>query len=223
MKKILTSIAVVLALLVTVDANAQFGIIGGFTSSKTSVDKDLSGYAKSTSLYHAGIAYRADMGLIAIQPSLTYQMKGGALEGGLSAVTGTLQTQTGFLELGIGLQVVPLNLGVVKAYGFAEPFIGYGITNVEAMGTDIKGLISGDKAIKDWANTEKNKLEYGFGLGIGVMALDFLQISAQWFTNLGGLYGDNDKIDGSAISDAAKVAFKNGNYQGIKFSLGIFF
>lgn len=222
MKKILTCIAVAFALLMTVDANAQLGIVGGFTSSNTKIDTQLD--IKNVSLYHAGIAYRADMGLIALQPALTYQMKGAVLAAGdVQSALATLQTNTGFLELGVGIQVVPLNLGVAKLYAFAEPFVGYAITNFEETSGSLAGIISGSGSASDLAKTEKNKLEYGFGLGIGAMVVDHIQVSAQWFTNLGKLYGENDNISVDAISGAVKSAFKSGNYQGIKVSVGFFF
>ena len=80
MKKILTLLVAVLATASV--AHAQFGIIGGFTSSKTSIDtKNISENFKGVSLFHAGIAYKVKLPLgFAIQPALTYEMKGANLE-----------------------------------------------------------------------------------------------------------------------------------------------
>ena len=71
MKKILTLLVAVLATASV--AHAQFGIIGGFTSSKTSIDtKNISENFKGVSLFHAGIAYKVKLPLgFAIQPALT--------------------------------------------------------------------------------------------------------------------------------------------------------
>jgi len=73
------------------------------------------------------------------------------------------------------------------------------------------------------AKEVKNNLEWGFGVGGGVEIASHLQISVQWFKNLGMLYNDG-KIDGEAALTAVKDNYKNiQNYNGIKVSLGILF
>ena len=50
-----------------------------------------------------------------------------------------------------------------------------------------------------------------------------LQLSVQWFKNLGTLYNDG-KIDGEAVLTAFKDNYKNiENYTGVKVTLGILF
>ena len=182
-------------------ANAQIGVIGGFTSSKTNVkDVDL----KSMNLYHAGIAYKFEIGpVFCIQPSLAYQVKGVNLQD----IQGTndLQLKTGFVELGAGLQL-GIDLAVIRPFALVEPFIGYQVTGQEKWdNNDTWGSIG----------NVTNKFEYGFGLGGGIELFDHVQISAQWFKNLGAL----SNAQGSDIPDTVKES----NYQGIKFTLGLFF
>ena len=68
MKKLLTVIVVALASVTM--AHAQFGIIAGYNSSSTKI-KDAAAEFKTASLWHAGVAYKFNLGALAIQPSLT--------------------------------------------------------------------------------------------------------------------------------------------------------
>ena len=79
MKKILTIAALFASMFA---AQAQIGVMGGFTSSRTTIDtKDIMENAKNISLYHAGVFYKFDLGMgFAVQPSLSYQVKGATLE-----------------------------------------------------------------------------------------------------------------------------------------------
>ena len=53
--------------------------------------------------------------------------------------------------------------------------------------------------------------------------LNHLQLSVQWFKNLGPLYNDG-KIDGSEALKAVSGSYKDiANYTGIKLSLAVFF
>ena len=73
------------------------------------------------------------------------------------------------------------------------------------------------------AKDVKNKLEWGFGVGGGVEIAGHLQLSVQWFKNLGTLYNDG-KIDGEAVLTTFKDNYKNiENYTGVKVTLGILF
>ena len=60
-----------------------------------------------------------------------------------------------------------------------------------------------------------NKLDWGFGLGIGADVLKHLQLRIEWFKNLGAL--------ADASKQAAVDALKDTNYQGIKITAGLFF
>lgn len=186
MKKLLTVIVVVLASVTM--AHAQFGIVGGYTSSTTKL-ADAAKEVSSASLWHAGVAYKINIGALAIQPSLTYNMKGTTID--------NVQYKSGYVEASAGLQV-GLDLLVARPFLVAEPFIGYQVTGNEA-------------AVKDVTN----KLEWGFGVGVGVDVIKHLQLRVEWFKNLGALAG--------ASGEQAVNALKDTNYQGIKITAGIFF
>ena len=188
MKKLLTVIVVALASVTL--AHAQFGIVGGYTSSTTKL-KDAAQEASSASLWHAGVAYKINIGSLAIQPSLTYNMKGTTID--------NVQYKSGYLEASAGLQV-GLDLLVARPFLVVEPFIGYQVTGNENM-NNMKDAV--------------NKLDWGFGLGIGADVLKHLQLRIEWFKNLGAL--------ADASKQGAVDALKDTNYQGIKITAGLFF
>ena len=208
MKKIFTLVAVAAAsLFVASQAHAQFGIVGGLTSSKATADSYQN--IKNISLYHAGLTYKIDLGAgFALQPSLVYQVKGANL-GALDAAKGEdFKLKTGFVEVPLGIQWGP-DLLVFRPYVFAEPFIGYQISSSDKGNADFSG----------WASQAKNKFEYGFGLGGGVEIARHLQLSAQWFKNLGSMFGENAKSSGETWGAVKDMQ----NFQGIKVTLGILF
>ena len=218
MKKILTLLVAVLATASV--AHAQFGIIGGFTSSKTSIDtKNISENFKGVSLFHAGIAYKVKLPLgFAIQPALTYEMKGANLEQVKSINEGlsSLSTKAGYIQLGAGIQW-GVDLLVARPFLLVQPFFGYQVTGSEKLNV----LNASGEEYNNFFKTAKNKLEYGFELGGGVEVVKHIQVSVVWFKNLGYLY-DGDKITdvGAAVIGAYK---DTKNYSGIKVSVGIFF
>ena len=219
MKKILTLLVAVLATASV--AHAQFGIIGGFTSSKTSIDtKNISENIKGVSLFHAGIAYKVKLPLgFAIQPALTYEMKGANLDQVKSINEGisSLSTKAGYIQLGAGIQW-GIDLLVARPFLLVQPFFGYQVTGSEKLTADGSVSIS---SINDVFKTAKNKLEYGFELGGGVEVVKHIQVSVVWFKNLGYLY-DGDKL--TDVTGAVLGAYKDTkNYSGFKVSVGIFF
>lgn len=174
-------IVIVASLLIAVSAHAQFGVVAGITSSQSDI-KAAIGDVKNVAQYHVGVTYKLDLGLIAIQPSILYNMKGTKLGDitSVSAITADdVEYKTGYIEVPVQLQA-GLNLGIARIYGFAEPFVGYAITNnVKVSTQDIKG---------SWENV-KNRLEYGVGLGLGVELIKHVQVSAKYFWNMGEMYG----------------------------------
>ena len=200
MKKLIAIFAVALA--TTVAANAQIGIFGGFTSSKTDLKEATS---SSISLYHAGVAYKFEIGQVfCIQPGLAYQVKGARLNNIDSTQGSDWQYRTGYVELSLGLQL-GIDLAVVRPFGLFEPFLGYQVTGQEQWDNN-----------NGWGNITQvtNKFEYGFGVGGGVELFDHVQLSVQWFKNLGQLFTES-----SSTAPTQDVK----NYQGIKFTLGLFF
>ena len=195
MKKSIFAIALAISLFSAIEASAQVGIIGGLTSSTTQV-KNID--SKSLNLYHVGLITKVDLGMgFAIQPGLIYQVKGVAL-GEISENTKTedFQLKSGFLEIPVGLQWGP-DLLAFRPYLFAEPFVGYQISGSDSA-------------------------EYGFGLGLGIEFGGRLQLSAQYFNNMGKLFNE-DKVDTAVIKEDVKESLKDGNFKGFKLSLAILF
>ncbi len=205
MKRIATLVAVVAATLaMAAQAHAQFGFVGGLTSSST--DMKTAQDVKAISLYHAGVTYKFDLGLgFAVQPSLLYQVKGAKIgEINESTTMGEFKVKTGFVELPVSLQWGP-DLLAFRPYLFAEPFIGYAVSSSD----------TGAASFDDWAKQAKNKFEYGFGLGGGLEIASHVQLSVQYFNNMGSLFAEKS----AEYSFAEKVK----NFKGIKFSLAILF
>lgn len=199
MKKLFVAI---LALSLAISANAQVGIIAGFTSSATDFKTAAADVqSKNVSLYHFGLTYKLGVGnFLAIQPSLIYNVKGAKLADVTSISTVSADFKTGFLELPVQVQV-GFGLGsLARIYGIAEPFIGYAISN------DIK--ITSTSSVKDNWDLVKSRMEYGIGLGAGVELFSHLQVSARYFWNLGDLYGATPTV--SSVSSAVKSSKCNG-------------
>lgn len=232
MKKLFTVFAA--AILSAVMLNAQsFGVIGGFTSSSTSINtQDAMANLKNVSLYHVGAAYRIEMGsFFAVQPQLVYQVKGANLhqavvDGSADEVTNAFYSKTGFVELSAGLQA-GIDLLAFRPFLLVEPFVGYAVTGDENYDKIVNSAVSNQEIpyeeIDAAVANVKNKLEFGFGIGGGVHVLDHFQLTVQWFMNLGNLY-DQGKIDADAKLAKVKDSYKDiKNYNGIKVTLGLFF
>lgn len=178
MKKL---IVIVASLLVAVSAHAQLGVMAGITSSKADL-KEAYADVKNATSYHVGIAYKMDLGLIKVQPAIIYNVKGAkvgnvinkATEGAVTA--GDFEYKTGSIEVPVQLQA-GIDLGIVRAYGILEPFVGYQITNTAQ-------TTGGTKIDVKWDEV-KNKLEYGVGLGAGVELIEHVQVAVRYFWNLG--------------------------------------
>ena len=209
MKRIVIVIAA--ALLASVNAFAQPGIIAGLTSSTTSV-KDVEA-VKSINTYHAGVTFKANLGLgFAIQPSLIYQVKGSNLgDIGKDTKAEDFQLKTGFVEVPVQLQWGP-DLLAFRPYLFVEPYLGYSLG-----GKETYALANTDVGKKDFSSA-RNKLEYGVGAGLGVEIASHVQISCQLFRNMGPLY-NKEKVQESYRSSYDHLK----NYQGIKINLAILF
>ena len=208
MKRIIALLAIVAASLsLATRAHAQFGVIAGLTSSKASVSSSVD--VDNISLYHAGLVYKFDLGAgFAIQPGVLYQVKGANLGSLETASSDDFKLKTGYVEVPVSLQWGP-DLLAFRPYAFAEPFIGYQISTTD----------SGNASFSDWTKQAKNKFEYGFGLGGGLEIASHIQLSVQWFKNLGAMFGDNVKSAEATWNDVKDVK----NFQGVKFSLAILF
>ena len=202
------------ALFLSMAANAQqFGVIGGMSLSKMDGSDNIKN-DKNAVQYQAGVVYKADLGAgFAVQPSLTYQVKGANIDQGNDVVS---KSKTGFVELGIGAQWGP-DLLAFRPFLFVEPFVGYGVTGEETVGASSPSEKYGTALTQ-----AKNKLEYGVGAGIGLEITSHIQLSWQLYRNFGALYTQ----DGLAVSDLSLVNYLYKdlkNYQGMKLSLAILF
>ena len=205
MKRVITLVAVAAAsLLMAARAHAQFGIVGGITSSTT--EMTTAEDVKSMSLYHAGLTYKFNLGAgFAIQPSVLYQVKGANLGELNTASSEDFKVKSGYVELPVGLQWGP-DLMVFRPFVMAEPFIGYQVTSSDR----------GADSIEGWTEQAKNKFEYGYAVGGGLELAGNIQLSVQWFNNMGSMV-KSDSASSASFSDKVK------NFKGIKFSVAILF
>lgn len=213
MKKLIIALV---AAFIAVSANAQVGIIAGLTSSSTDFDSAVAD-VQSVNQYHAGIAYKIGIGnLFTIQPAIIYNMKGTRL-GDVGKVSDlNVDYKTGYLEVPVQLQV-GFGLGsIARVFAFAEPFVGYAITNSVDTEYD-EGLLGFgflNSETQTWDNV-KNRLEYGVGLGVGAEVLKHIQVSVKYFWNMGEVYGKDINLpnisqtvsEHTANGVAASVAF----------------
>ena len=202
MKRFLTLVAAVASsMILAAGAHAQFGFLVGLTSSSVKMAS-----SDAISLYHAGLTYKIDLPSgFAIQPAVLYQVKGANVGQLGTATDEDFKVKIGFVEVPLGLQWGP-HLAAFRPYVFAEPFFGYRVSSTDR----------GNETFRDWASQAKNKFEYGFGLGAGLEISDHLQLSVQWFNNLGTMFS---KPAESGTESLGKVK----NFEGIKFSLAILF
>ena len=172
-----------------------------------------------------------DLGAITLQPSLIYNVKGTQLSEATAGGDYTADFKTGYLELPVQLQL-GLNLGGFRPYVFAEPFVGFAITNEftksfeTALGTETET----SDASNQWENIGtdlKDRLEYGVGAGVGIDLLNSLQISVRYYWNMGQLYnGEANKFQGSTVGEATNTlldTMKSQQCTGIMASVAFFF
>lgn len=229
MKKLfLTVLAMGAMLLFADDASAQLhgvGVFGGFTSSSSNVK----GFTPSSvSEYHLGVAYKFNLGLgLAIQPSVSYQVKGTTLDAvGSQTISENLRildASVGYVEIPLQLQWGP-DLMAFRPYVLAEPYVGFGVNFKASTPILTYDEPHSNQVVKnDWSDANLSRLEYGIGLGGGIEVWRF-QLSAKYFWNFGSLCDDEGKVDLDFISNTVTEAFKGGkNFNGFSVSLGFFF
>lgn len=216
MKKLFLTLA--LALATVVSANAQFGVIGGWTNSNAKVEGSWKPDTKNMSLYHLGVAYKIKLGpIFAAQPELAYQVKGATIQ---DAGT-TLSTRGGYVELGLGMHL-GVDLLIFRPFLLFEPFIGYQVYGNEDF--QLSRLYASsryvDSGVGNYLKDAKNKFEGGFGVGGGLELLNHFQISVQWFKNIGQLYNGGKLNDYADVLSGLKDVK---NYSGVKITIGMFF
>lgn len=206
MKRILSLLAVaVVSLTLAAEAQAQVGIVAGLTSSSTRMNTKED--VQAISLYHAGVTYKLNLGYgFSVQPSVLYQVKGAKLGELNSASDDDFKLKTGFVEVPVDLQWGP-ELLAFRPYLFVEPFVGYVVSSADKAGDADQADIS----------SAKNKFEYGFGFGGGLEIATHIQLSVQYFNNMGPMFNR----DAAAAQGSWAERFKN--FKGIKFTVGILF
>lgn len=182
MKKL---VIVAIASFFAISALAQPGILAGITTMETDYETAWAN-VKEVNQYHVGVTFKLPLPLgFAVQPAVLYNVKGQTIED--TATDGSLKSidmKTGFLELAAQAQWGINIAGVVRPYAFAEPFIGYGITNEEKVSN-----FTGENSKEAWDNV-KSRLEMGVGIGLGVEILNHLQVAVRKYWNMGNLYDE---------------------------------
>ena len=192
MKKLVIA---VIASFFAISALAQPGVLAGITTMETDYETAWAN-VKEVNQYHVGVTFKLPLPLgFAVQPAILYNVKGQTLED--TATDGSLKSidmKTGLLEVAAQAQWGINFAGVVRPYVFAEPFVGYAITNEEKV-SGLTASLTSENSKEEWENV-KNRLEYGFGIGFGVEILNHLQVAVRKYWNMGELYNE----DGSAIT-----------------------
>lgn len=236
-KLVLTAAAVLLA----VSANAKVGIVAGLTSATTSINdayNDIA-VAKTANKYHAGLVYELNLPLgLSVQPGIIYNVKGQSVKDNI-ALAGqkadiSIDTNTGYLEVPVRV-AWGMNFGLFKPFVFAEPFVGYALTTeTVSQFKDAATKEAFDKLAsmagtsldtkKDdpnrWAN--RNRFEYGVGLGAGVKVLDFVALSVKYYWDLGQVYKESDTKP-SVSAGTMYNAVKEQKCSGISASVTLYF
>lgn len=187
--------------------------------------------------FNVGFATRIGLPLgFAFQPSIMYTTKKLSVKGMVDKTS--LLTSVGFIEVPLQLQWGVTVKKNWRPFIFAEPFIGYGITQKNKLFGDfsLDGIMSGSMDgetggegtlipevpdMKEIKEQLVNKLEYGVGAGAGV-SYGPAQLSLKYYRNMGNLYLDETNI--GSIGETIKAAMKEKNYiSGFTLSLGLVF
>ncbi|MBP5488836.1 MAG: PorT family protein [Bacteroidales bacterium] len=234
MKKLIAAAAALV--LFAVSASAQLGIVAGLTSNSSDLKTAYSDIVENQSVtqYHAGLVLRLGLPLgFYVQPGLVYEMKGESLKDQIATEEVSINTKTGFLEVPVqaGWR---LDLGGVAPYVFLEPYVGYAITTetkTEAKNAASQAIIDGvATGLGLNLNTDpddpnkwdgRNRLQYGVGVGGGILLLDKLAVSLKWYWDFGNLY--NEDGQSSLSAQAMYEAAKNNKANGIALTATLFF
>ncbi|MGD0753828.1 MAG: porin family protein [Bacteroidales bacterium] len=168
MKNTLRILLVVMIIMPRINLNAQtFGIKGGLNLSNT-LEKD------NTQTYNdkmlPGIHLGATIGIplsgesIFLEPGILFNMKGSKWQETNYSETYVLY----YLDIPLNLKVV-FGSNKIKGYGTVGPYIGVGLSGKDSWTND---AVKGSETIK-WGNDANNdflkRLDYGVGIGAGVI------------------------------------------------------
>ena len=239
MKKLIVAAAALFVM--AVSANAQIGVVAGLTSNTSNIKEAYTDIVDNQSVTqcHAGIVLKLGLPLgFYVQPGVVYEMKGATLQEQIAGLSGEnfevdINTKTGFLEIPVQAGW-KFDLGAVAPYAFVEPYVGYAITtesttqakNALAQ-TGLEALATATGVPLNTTNDDENKwegrnrIQYGVGVGAGILLLDKLAVSLKWYWDFGSLYND----DGQA-SLSAKTMYeqaKSNKASGIALTASLFF
>lgn len=239
MKKLIAAAAALV--LFAVSASAQLGIVGGLTSNSSDLKTAYSDVVENQSVtqYHAGIVLKLGLPLgFYVQPGVMYEMKGATLQNQILGISGDdfqvdIDTKTGFLEIPVQAGW-KLDLAGIAPYAFIEPYIGYAITTetkteakngvaqtaLEALAT-ASGIPLNTESDDENKWDGRNRVQYGVGVGAGILLLDKLAVSLKWYWDFGNLYNEDGQASWSA--QAMYDQAKNNKANGIALTATLYF
>lgn len=239
MKKFIVAAAALFVM--ALSARAQLGIVAGLTSNSTDLGSAYSDIVEEQSVtqYHAGVVLKLGLPLgFYVQPGVVYEMKGATLQNQIAGLSGEnfevdINTKTGFLEIPVQAGW-KFDLGAVAPYAFIEPYLGYAITTettTEAKNAvaqaGIEAVASATGVPLNTSNSDedkwdgRNRLQYGVGVGAGILLLDKLAVSLKWYWDFGSLY--NEEGQSSLSAQAMYEQAKNNKASGISLTASLFF
>lgn len=196
MKKLAIVLCVLLASVVSMNAQSGFGVKGGITYNSISdidlKDAELS-FSKKTG-FNAGVLYRVKLPMgFALQPELLYIQKGSAVS---YASSESYDFKMHYMQLPINVQW-GIDLMLFRPFLMVSPYIGYIVG---------KG---GEYDLLKWDDV--NRFEYGLGLGAGIDIWRF-QLTGRYCWDLG------------KVIDFKDIGFNiSGKNKGFELSLALIF
>lgn len=198
MKKITTIVILMLLVSASAFSQAKFGVKGGLNFNSY---KDISGSVNDTwsnqTGYHFGVLIQTKVPIIGLglQPELLFVRKG-VENPDVPANSFYLD----YLQLPINVQV-GLDLLLFRPFIMVSPYISYAIG---------KGDMLEDA---EWDNL--NRLDYGYGLGVGVDIWK-LQITGKYNWSMG-------KLQDATSTPINGTTLKNAKIQGFQLSVALLF
>jgi len=177
MRRTLATLAALL--LLAFNASAQLGFMAGVTTTLSSIESG-SITAADITQYHAGIAFKKKLGILALQPGILYNIKGEQLKGDdYKAIL-----KTGFVEIPLQVQL-GISVADFRPFVFGEPYLGFAVTNSTTDTYSSEGYSGG------YWDTVSDRLEFGFAFGAGIDILRHLQVCAKYVYNSRPIYYSN--------------------------------
>lgn len=206
MKRILMIVLAVFLLAgISASAQAKWGVTAGLnfnTSKFTEVD------VKARTGWSVGGTCLVDLPLgFSVQPSLLYHQKG-------ANITNELSQSMGYLELPVSVQWGP-DLLIFRPFLDVTPYVGYALSN--KFSASVAGIDISDEGWRD-----KERFEYGLGLGAGLNVWK-LQFIARYNWNFGSLYNVSGWEDIKQHLNKKELSSSSENFGGVTLSLAFLF